>query len=193
MIIDKWPNHGPSEPKAPTRMAYASENPSKITEDQWGFSARLNLKSYSWTKLLLDKDASPSSFDDPKLQDLFGSGLMRLPVNKTARDVCRDYLTGLYTYTAEKIKKHIGSDVFDASPIECWITVPAIWLPKAQHATKEAAMAAGFGSRPGDSIHIIPEPEAAALAALKPYTLPDALDAIQVSVYKCMETGYANG
>ena len=186
MIIDKWPNYGPSEPKAPTRIAYASENLDKIDEDQWGFSASSGLKSYSWTKLLLDKDASPSSYDDPRLQDLFGSGLMRLPPNKSAGQVCRDYLKGLYAYTVERIEKHIGRDVFNASPVECWITVPAIWLPKAQRATKEAAWKAGFGSRPRDTIHIIPEPEAAALAALKPYTRPDALDAIQVSLCNCM-------
>lgn len=186
MIIDRWPNCGPSEPKAPTRIAYASENWSKITEDQWGFSAGSGLKSYSWTKLLLDKDASPSSYDDPRLQDLFASGLMRLPANKSARDICRDYLTGLYAYTVERIEKHIGSDVFKASPVECWITVPAIWLPKAQRATKRAAMEAGFGSRPRDSIHIIPEPEAAALAALKLYTRPGAFDAIQVSLCNCV-------
>ena len=108
---------------------------------------------------------------------------MRLPANKSARDVYRDYLSGLYKYTVERIEKHIGSDVFEASPVECWIIVPTTWLLKAQLATKEAAREAGFGSRPRDSIYTIPEPEAAALAALKPYTRPGALDAIQVSFY----------
>jgi molecular chaperone DnaK (HSP70) len=135
----------------------------------------------------LDKDASASSYDDPKLQDLYKSGLVRLPPNMSARDVCRDYLTGLYAYTVERIKKHIGSDVFEASPVECWITVPGIWLPKAQVATLEAARKAGFGSRPRDSIQIIPEPEAAALTALIPHTRPGALNAIQVSLCNCMD------
>lgn len=187
MMIDKWPNHGsPSESKAPTRIAYARENPGKITEDQWGFSASPGLRSCSWTKLLLDEDASASSYDDPHLRDLFRSGLMRLPANKSAKSVCRDYLKGLYSHTVERIETHIGSDVFKASPVECWITVPAIWLPKAQLITKEAAREAGFGSRPGDSIRIIREPEAAALTALKPYTRPDALDAIQVRLCGCI-------
>ena len=183
-MIDKWPDCGRSEPKAPTRIAYASENRGKITIDKWGFSVDQGLKSCSWTKLLLDKDAHPSSYDDPRLRNPDRS--MRLPANKSARDVCRDYLAGLYTYTVERIEKHIGSDVFKASPVECWITVPAIWLPKAQLATKEAAREAGFGSRPGDSIQIIPEPEAAALAALKQFTRPEALHAIHVRLCNCM-------
>lgn len=185
-MIDKWPNCGPFEPKAPTRIAYANENRGKITEDRWGFNATLGLESYSWTKLLLGKEASRSSYDDPKLQAQLDSGLIRLPPNKSASDVCRDYLTGLYEYTVERIKKHIESDVFEASPVECWVTVPAIWSPKAQLATEKAAREAGFGSRPGDSVRVIPEPQAAALAALKPYTRPGAFDAIQVSLCKCM-------
>jgi hypothetical protein len=51
---------------------------------------------------------------------------MRLPPNKTAKDVCQDYLTGLYKYAVERIKRQIGSDIFDASFLECWVTVPAI-------------------------------------------------------------------
>ena len=162
-------------------MAYASENPSRISDDTWGFSARSGLKSYSWTKLLLDRDATSSFFDDPKLRDLFGQGLLTLPPNKTARDVCRDYLTGLYRHAIERIKKNIGPEVFDASPVECWVTVPAIWLPKAQQATKEAAREAGFGSRPNDTIHVITEPEAAAVMALKYYTLPTTINAVKVN------------
>lgn len=52
--------------------------------------------------------------------------------------------------------------------MQFWITVPAMWSDAAKTATIEAAQAAGFGSRVMDTIHIITEPEAAALSVLMP-------------------------
>lgn len=43
----------------------------------------------------------------------------------------------------------------------------AIWSDAAKAATRSAAHEAGFGSRPGDEIFMVPEPEAAAIATLK--------------------------
>ncbi|KAF3480439.1 heat shock 70 kDa protein 12A [Arthroderma uncinatum] len=63
--------------------------------------------------------------------------------------------------------------------MEFWFTMPAIWSDKAQHATREAAKRAGFGSRPGDEIYMISEPEAAAIAALKDHTSNEALSIVK--------------
>jgi hypothetical protein len=65
------------------------------------------------------------------------------------------------------VEKLGGSDILKITPMEFWLTVPAIWSDEAKAATRAAAKAAGFGSRPGDEINLIPEPEAAAHLALK--------------------------
>jgi molecular chaperone DnaK (HSP70) len=59
---------------------------------------------------------------------------------------------------------------FNNTPMECWITLPAIWSDEAKDATLQAAKRAGFGNRPGDDVFTIAEPEAAAIATLKKYS-----------------------
>lgn len=62
-----------------------------------------------------------------------------------------DYLKKVHGHLIEAIiEKCGGSDILDVTPIEYWITVPAIWSDEAKIATRQAAMFAGFGSRPID-------------------------------------------
>jgi molecular chaperone DnaK (HSP70) len=56
--------------------------------------------------------------------------------------------------------------LLQVTPIEFWFTMPAIWSDRAQEATRQAARAAGFGTREGDLIQMITEPEAGVHAAL---------------------------
>jgi hypothetical protein len=179
-LITTWPDHRFTEWKTPTRIAYAHENSNKISHAQWGFQVGPGLRSYSWTKLLLDKKVDLTEFDDPLLKDLYGGNLLTLPVNKTAQDVCEDFLRELYKYTVQKLEKELSAEVFRRTPMEVWLTMPAIWTDEAKVATRDAAMAAGFGSRTHDTLSLIPEPEAAALAAMKPHLGQTALDPIQV-------------
>ncbi|KAK2733112.1 hypothetical protein FQN57_002304 [Myotisia sp. PD_48] len=178
-VINTWPGHRDSTWKVPSRIAYAKENNGKIPNDQWGFEVSPNLMSYSWTKLLLDKHARIGEYDDPSLKDLFGSGLMNLPRGKNAQAVIEDYLRELYIYLVHQLEKKISPSVFNVTPMEIYLTMPAIWSDQAQLATREAAKAAGFASRPNDSIYMIAEPEAAALSAIKPHLSPDAIDPVQ--------------
>jgi hypothetical protein len=161
-------------PKAPTRIAYATENPAKLNEDAWGYSVKPGLRSNTWTKLFLDEDTKFASFllYEPDVANFSLTRSTMLPPKPSTREICRDYLTELYGYTIEEIKKAIGLDIFDLTPLECWVTVPAIWPLKAQEAIRRAAYEAGFGARTGDSIHIIPEPEAAAIAILQEHISP---------------------
>lgn len=168
-VFNQWPGGPGIEYKTPTVIAYASENRNyDISDDQWGYMVRGGMTSYLWTKLLLDRNASVQQNDDPALRDYFGSGLMTLPRSKTANDVCRDYLKHLYKHLINRLEKK--TTTLQITPIEVWVTVPAIWSPAAKNATLEAAKSAGFGSRAhlGDSINVIAEPEAAALTILKP-------------------------
>ncbi|KAF9629605.1 putative hsp70 family protein [Lasiodiplodia theobromae] len=176
-IINEWPGSSEVAFKVPSKIAYQSENP-HLDFDHWGFNAKPNMNSYTWTKLLLDRNIRLTDFDDSKLEDVFGCGMMRLPPNKSAQEVVTDYLKAIYRYLTEQLSKHFRKEVFDATPMECWLTVPAIWSDAAKAATRAAAIKAGFASRRGDEVKIITEPEAAALAALKPHVGRNALDPI---------------
>lgn len=181
-IISTWPGPGKDVAgtwKTPTRIAYRTENP-QLNGNKWGFEVGPKLRSYSWTKLLLDKHAETGDFDDPALKDLAGTGLMRLPDHRNAQGVCQDFLSEIYTYTVTLLKKQMTPETFNVTPMECWITLPAIWSDQAKHATLSAAKAAGFGSRPMDVINTIAEPEAAAIATLKKYIGPKSLNSVKV-------------
>ncbi|KAL1965072.1 hypothetical protein VTN77DRAFT_6132 [Rasamsonia byssochlamydoides] len=104
---------------------------------------------------------------------------MSLSKGKTAQDVVEDFLRHLYNYLVNMLKKQIGEDTFNATPMECYLTMSAIWSDQAQLATREAARAAGFASRPSDTLTMIAEPEAAAIAAMKPHIGPEATASIK--------------
>jgi molecular chaperone DnaK (HSP70) len=177
-IIRTWPGNGPVAGKVPSQMAYKNENVDELDEDQWGFMEP-GLKSYLWTKLLLGKDSRSRESQHSSLKDLYGNGFCTLPPGKTAKDVATDYLRGLYKYLEERLQRHDDA-VFRITPMEFWITVPALWTDAAKNATIEAAQAAGFGSRAMDEIHIITEPEAAALTVLMPRVGLGAVSGLEV-------------
>jgi molecular chaperone DnaK (HSP70) len=166
-VIRQWPNGPGTIGKVPSVIAYKNENTEdELTDDQWGFGTA-GLKSYLWTKLLLGKDSRTTLSRESDLKELYGKGFCTLPEGKTAKEVVTDYLRHLYNYLLERLKRH-DDRTYRITPMEFWITVPAMWTDAAKAATIEAAQAAGFGSRQMDSIHIITEPEAAALAVLMP-------------------------
>lgn len=160
--------HNEHYEKTPSVYAYSNENSDQDGKDAWGYEVEPGSKCYSWTKLLLDAKARPSDDDDPNLPAAMKSGILGLPQGKKAGDVVTDFLSKVYEHIIEAIKdKCGGSKFFDVTPIEYWLTVPAIWSDEAKFATREAALKAGFGAREDDEINLIPEPEAAAVLALK--------------------------
>ncbi|THV49368.1 hypothetical protein BGAL_0198g00060 [Botrytis galanthina] len=165
--------------KAPSRIAYARENPSLLKSDQYGFDAGPKQTSCSWTKLLLDKNAVFGEDDDIISKIVIDEGMMHLPLHRDCKGVCEDYLHGLYAAFVEHAEMRFGTDAFNMSPIDCWITLPAIWSDEAKHATLNAARKAGFATNPMDQVHTIAEPEAAAVATLKELAAPETLNAVQ--------------
>jgi hypothetical protein len=137
---------------------------------------------------LLDKNALIGAYDDPALADMAGQGMMKLPDFRKAEEVCEDFLHELYIYLVSKLREEITEETYDATPMECWITLPAIWSDEAKDATLNAARKAGFGSRPDDAIFTIAEPEAAAIATLKAYSGFNALNQIKVCSPSKIET-----
>jgi molecular chaperone DnaK (HSP70) len=181
-VIRQWPNGPGTVAKVPSVIAYANENKEdELTEDQWGFAAA-GLKSYLWTKLLLGQDSRGTVAQNAQLKELFGNGFCTLPAGKSAKQVVTDYLKGLYGYLIERMKRH--DELYRITPMEFWITVPAMWTDAAKTTTIEAAQAAGFGSRHMDSVHIITEPEAAALSVLMPRVGFGTVTGLEVSSYQ---------
>lgn len=83
------------------------------------------MKSYSWTKLLLDKSADITEFDDPDLKDLAksqGDGLMKLPYHKSGTDVAGDFLWELYKYFIKELEQRISPEILKVTPLEFWFT-----------------------------------------------------------------------
>jgi hypothetical protein len=164
-IISSWPGEQHTSWKTPTKIAYARENP-PIQSNKWGFEVYPKLISYSWTKLLLDKNATVGEHDDPALSKMAGSGMLKLPAFREAAGVCEDFLHEVYIYVSGKLRQQMTDLTFENTPMECWITLPAIWSDEAKDATLTAARRAGFGNRSGDEVFTIAEPEAAAIATL---------------------------
>lgn len=174
VVITSWPGTSRASEtvyKIPSRIAYPNEN-YRIQNNKWGFQVESGMISYSWTKLLLDKDTPAEEFDDEtlKLQEAAGMPILKLPVGKDAVTVAADFLRAVYNHTITTLEKQITAEILAITPMELWFTIPAIWSDEAQNATREAAKRAGFGSRAGDKVFMITEPEAAAIAALKETT-----------------------
>ena len=151
----------------PSIIAYLHENTNvaNLPGDLWGYQVNSKLVNCSWTKLLLDRHARSTQYDDTNLKEPIESGLLRLPEGKSATDVATDYLKKLYEHCMKILGRHYA-DLLEMTPIEFWFTMPAMWSDKAQHSTRKAAKKAGFGSRHGDSIKMITEPEAGVIAAI---------------------------
>lgn len=185
-VISSWPsNPNQSSWKVPTRVAYGKENPHKKnlnppklpSRDAWGFGVGADMVSCAWTKLLLDSKSERMAHDDPYLQSAIDSGILHIPdgaFRRAPKEVCQDFLAQLYAHMVEQVSAQMGGDFLAATPMRCWLTVPASWSERAKMDTRAAAKLAGFGSKSGDTIDIITEPEAAAIATFKERIKPDA-------------------
>jgi hypothetical protein len=113
--------------------------------------------------------------DKPQAQESFTCQTTVIP------KVSEDFLREIYLHTIEHLKIKIGREIFDITPMDCWLTLPATWSDRAKAATTSAAEQAGFGSRAFDRLYTITEPEAAALVTLKEYEAGKGLYPIKVS------------
>lgn len=151
--------------KVPSRIAFSAENQG-LNEDKWGYEVPLGTRSYTWFKLLLDSSAEETLPDNDELTTKMETGILELPENMTAEQVTAAYLSKLYSHTMEAMEKRYTASILRVTPIDFWFTVPATWQAYAVEATRTAAEEGGFGSRRGDRLSIITEPEAAAIAVL---------------------------
>lgn len=128
----------------------------------WGFQIPTRLPRLQWIKLGLDpaqkRGMTTLSF---KYGD---SRRASYPSASTPESVITDYLRLLAEHVAQIIKRQVGS-AFESLTFTYVITVPAIWSEGAKHKTLTCAEDAGLAQ--STPIHIVSEPEAAAIHTLK--------------------------
>ena len=130
---------------------------------KWGFQiAGTAGQRYQWFKLGLDPSQQQAEctlvrdFPDPHAAP---------PRYKNSPDeLVIDYLTALRNHAEQVLKFKLPAGALIGTPIEYVITVPAVWTDAAQAKTRTCAEKAGLGF--GPALHIISEPEAAAIFAL---------------------------
>ena len=125
---------------------------------QWGYQIKSHHTSLRYLKLLLDPHQDLPSY--VSREDLYSQ--LQL-CGKTAAEAIADYLSALYKRIQEELVKRYGKVMVDTTMIEYVVTVPAVWSDVAKDETLKAAEQAGIGP----NLHMISEPEAAAIYTLK--------------------------
>ncbi|KAL8943815.1 MAG: hypothetical protein Q9216_000808 [Gyalolechia sp. 2 TL-2023] len=172
MPVTQWPDatsgglEGASSDKCPTEIQYSEQG------FKWGFQISDFGQRHQWFKLALDpsqsRNVSSLALQYPDL-NAAPTAYAQSPERLTT-----DYLTALRCH-AEKILRHkLPESALASTPIEFIITVPAVWSDSAQASTRRCAEQAGMGT--GTNLHVISEPEAAAMYAL------DAMDPHNIQV-----------
>jgi molecular chaperone DnaK (HSP70) len=168
-IIRSWPNpdHSYIE-KTATKLAYANE-----AVVAWGGTVKETKHStiVEYFKLgLHEMPARSTQADSFSLHGFAADPNWKHPdlPNSTAEDYTADFLKHFY----EEMQKRLpfGPKFREKNQIDYVLTVPAIWTDKAKDITRTAAIRAGI---PEDNLHLITEPEAAAVYCA---TLCDQVD-----------------
>ncbi|KXT06267.1 hypothetical protein AC578_9157 [Pseudocercospora eumusae] len=189
LCVREWPGPGRQGDyswKTPSRLAYGHENPSEDSDDDdndgapdncYGFEVTPSMKSYSWMKLLLDP-LQHEKHDDPALSQFVGNGVLTLPPHKKPVDLCADYLTEVTRFAYREMVKKLGQEMVKETPMDFWITVPAVWSDKAKsdtlRAVRKAAQQAKVQLHYDSQCFLICEPEAAAVAVISALTQGDS-------------------
>ncbi|KAL8945799.1 MAG: hypothetical protein Q9222_007710 [Ikaeria aurantiellina] len=171
-IVIQWPDaasgglEGATSDKVPTEIQYDEDG------SRWGFQIGESEQRHQWFKLGLDPSQSQDlselakKYHDPyAAPPAYGYGPEKLTT---------DYLTALRGHAEVVLRHSFPASALISTPVEFVITVPAVWSDRAQAATRACAEEAGMGT--GSSLHIISEPEAAAMYAL------DALDPHDIKI-----------
>ncbi len=121
---------------------------------------------HQWFKLGLDPSQTR---DATELVSKYPDPLASPPdYNIAAEKLVQDYLTALRKHAEQILRYRLPASALQYTLIEYIMTVPAVWSDSAQAKTRACAEKAGMGL--GSALHMISEPEAAAMYAL------DAMD-----------------
>ncbi|KAL2130858.1 hypothetical protein VTI74DRAFT_5848 [Chaetomium olivicolor] len=150
--ISKATREGESSDKVPTKLRY---NGSDV---EWGFSIPMNAPSeevIEWFKLDLD----------PSLQSM-GTAVTNAATRggRNVDKLVTDYMSALSEHLMYTLREKLGEGVVKSTSLEFVVTVPAIWSDLAKDKTRQACQRAVDIA--GTKIHLVSEPEAAAIYAL---------------------------
>ncbi|KAJ5419556.1 purine and uridine phosphorylase [Penicillium crustosum] len=161
-VITKWPGSDSERVKVPTKLCY------EYSEILWGFQVPSDADSLQYLKLLLLQDDDIQ--DELRESMEFGRTKRTLRENGiTAEDCIADYLRAIWKHTLETIRQARPKYGIDALKFHAVLTVPITWKEYARNAMKRAASKAGildYRIAGPTSLTVVPEPEAAGLAAL---------------------------
>ncbi|KAI0270643.1 actin-like ATPase domain-containing protein [Gloeopeniophorella convolvens] len=158
-----WPGSMETFRKVPTCLLY--DDRGQVLA--WGLEAKNanptpgSIKC-EWFKLFLE----PHALRD---QNTIDPRLPPLPPGKKPTHLIVDFLYCMWEYAKEQITREIGT-VADLDSADVWLTVPAAWDARGCEIMREAAITAGLVRSASardrdwrDRLHIITEPEAAAV------------------------------
>jgi hypothetical protein len=124
----------------------------------WGLQLKPDQPRLRCLKLKLDpRQKLPHYISEQDLNDQL------LQYGKTTEDAISDYLSLIYKHAMDALVKRFGAQMVSSTPIQVVLTVPAVWTDAAKDATFRVATKAGMGP----NLHMISEPEAAAIYSLK--------------------------
>ena len=158
-------------------MAYKSNS------YEWGNSINPTTERECWTKLKLDeafisrveleallgekkKNAVVTTVTEIESDDDDDEDEPTISTDKQPVEIVTDFLRGLKSHVFHVMSKEFGSTAFRNMQLDIVLTVPAVWSDKAKNLTYQAVEEAGFADNRG-RIHMITEPEAAAIYTLK--------------------------
>lgn len=147
--------------KVTSEMAFTYE--SSTPKVVWGFQIPDSMPRLQWMKLGLEPEQKTglATAISAKHRD---ARRMELPHHATAESVVTDYLRALVDHVLKTLRNQVGV-ALDSMEITYVITVPAIWSDQAKARTLTCAEKAGLGE--SSKVHIVSEPEAAAIHTLK--------------------------
>ncbi|KAF5021424.1 hypothetical protein F66182_6518 [Fusarium sp. NRRL 66182] len=159
--ITQWPvssdnREGESSDKVPTKLRY---NRDKI---EWGFSIPITAPQaevIEWFKLDLD----------PSLQAMGQSVNNGARGGRNVDELVTDFISKLGEHLFYTLREKLGDSIINSTPLEFVVTVPAIWSDLAKDKTRKACQKASGLSAPSSrqqQVHLVSEPEAAAIYAL---------------------------
>ncbi|KAI5807598.1 hypothetical protein DFH27DRAFT_511334 [Peziza echinospora] len=172
LLLSEWKSQVlKTDSKVPTTLAYNTKevknnNAGRAAQlPKWGFDIPQNAKwqRVEWFKLLLNENCTTTA-------ELLEKVETAIPEGKSPVYLATDYLKALSEHAKKRLEISYPElkEVFAGrgTPLIFYLTVPAIWDDRTKDLTMQAELGAGLGDG-GAQIHMISEPEAAAVHCLK--------------------------
>ncbi|MCJ1471604.1 hypothetical protein MMC13_000244 [Lambiella insularis] len=160
--IIQWPDaisgglEGVTSDKVPTELQYDGE------DFKWGYQIGDSGQRIQCFKLDLN---GPQEMGASALARKYPDAMASPPAyNVSVEKLVTDYLSALRKHANEVLRHKLPQTALFSTPLEFIITVPACWTDLAQARTRACAEQAGLGL--SSALHIVSEPEAAAMYAL---------------------------